>query len=101
MDKKLTSNKITKDASNVWEYVVGHEKIKHPAVFPELLASDHIESWSNEEDLVLDPFVGSGTTCKIAKMLNRNYIGIDISQEYINISNKRIKLIPQKLEIFT
>ncbi len=50
----------------------------------------HILSWSNEEDLVFDPFVGSGTTAKMAKMLGRNYLGFDISQEYIDIANKRV-----------
>ena len=66
---------------------------QHPAVFPEKLAHDHIISWSNEGDLILDPFVGSGTTCKMAKQLGRNYIGIDISQEYIDIAKERVKLI--------
>lgn len=63
---------------------------EHPAIFPESLAEDHILSWSNPGDLVLDPMCGSGTTCKMAKMNNRNYIGIDINQEYVDISNKRL-----------
>mgnify|MGYP003678848411 CR=1 FL=1 len=77
---------------NVWEYSLGTSKGigHHPAVFPEKLAHDHIVSWSNQGDLVLDPFVGSGTTCKMAKQLNRDYIGIDISSEYINIANDRV-----------
>lgn len=62
----------------------------HPAMFPESLAEDHILSWSNEGDIVFDPMVGSGTTCKMAKMNNRNFIGMDLNQEYVNISNKRI-----------
>lgn len=62
----------------------------HPATFPEALARDHILSWSNPGDLVLDPFMGSGTTGKMAKLLHRNFIGIDISEEYCNIAAKRI-----------
>lgn len=84
----------TKDASNVWEYPVGGNKINHPAVFPEQLAEDHILSWSNEGDVILDPMAGSGTTLKMAKKNNRNYIGIEISEEYIDIINKRLSTQP-------
>jgi len=83
--------------TNVWEYFVGKghsasDKIayEHPAIFPEKLAQDHILSWSNEGDIVLDPMAGSGTTLKMAKKNNRNYIGIEISEEYIDIINKRL-----------
>ena len=65
----------------------------HPAIFPEKLAEDHILSWSNEGDTVLDPMCGSGTTLKMAKLNNRNYIGIDISEEYCEISRERLKQI--------
>lgn len=65
---------------------------KHVAPFPEKLAEDHILSWSNEGDTVLDPFAGSGTTLKMAKKNNRNYIGIEISPEYIDIINKRLAI---------
>lgn len=82
---------------NVWSYIVSGgasatDKIayKHPAIFPEKLAEDHIISWSNEGDVVLDPMCGSGTVCKMAKMLNRKYIGIDVSEEYCEIARKRI-----------
>lgn len=63
---------------------------KHPAIFPEQLANDHIISWSNESDTVLDCFLGSGTTGKVAKQLNRKFIGIEISQEYLDIAKRRI-----------
>ena len=63
---------------------------KHPAMFPESLAEDHILSWSKESDIVFDPMCGSGTTPKMAKLNNRNFIGFDINQEYVNISNRRI-----------
>lgn len=75
--------------NNIWRYIVGKgfnssdkESHAHPAIFPEKLAEDHILSWSNPGDLVLDPFCGSGTTCKMAKKSGRHYIGIDVSPEY-------------------
>ena len=66
----------------------------HPAMFPEQLAHDHIISWSNEGDTVLDCFLGSGTTGKMAKQLNRNFIGIEISPEYLEIAKNRINAEP-------
>jgi len=62
----------------------------HPAQFPEQLANDHILSWSNEGDIVLDPMMGSGTTGKMAKLLNRNFIGIEKDPEYFEIAKDRI-----------
>lgn len=77
--------------NNIWKYSVGfNDKTGHPAVFPEELARDHILSWSNEGDIVLDPFMGSGTTAKMAKLNNRHYIGFDISEEYCEIAQNRI-----------
>ena len=81
---------------NIWKYEVGYNKSsldnpKHPATFPEKLAQDHIISWSNEGDIVLDIFNGSGTTTKMAKILGRNYIGADVSKEYCDIANKRLE----------
>ena len=76
---------------NVWKIAVAQNKTSHPAVFPEKLAHDHILSWSNEGDLVLDPFVGSGTTGIAALKLNRNFIGIDKVPEYIELSEQRLK----------
>jgi len=62
-------------------------------MFPESLARDHILSWSNPGDVVLDPFCGSGTTCKMAKLLGRHYIGIDISEEYCDLARQRVALV--------
>jgi len=77
--------------SNIWRYGTGNnDKTGHPAVFPEKLASDHILSWSNEGDLIYDPFMGSGTTAKMAIINNRNYIGSEISIEYCEVSEKRL-----------
>lgn len=63
---------------------------EHPAVFPDDLASDHIVSWSNPGDLVLDPFAGSGTTCLAAKELGRHWTGIEVNPAYVEIINKRM-----------
>tara|TARA_R110000787_G_scaffold196633_1_gene308023 strand:- start:193 stop:966 length:774 start_codon:yes stop_codon:yes gene_type:complete len=86
--------KTSTKKKNIFEYKIGFcakgDKTKHPAVFPEKLANDHIISWSNENDLVYDPFMGSGTTAKMAKLNNRNYIGSEISEEYCNIANERL-----------
>ena len=74
--------------NNIWIYNVGFttgdDKVKHPAKFPEQLAEDHILSWSKEGDIVFDPMCGSGTSCKMAFLNKRNFIGIDMSEEYIN-----------------
>jgi site-specific DNA-methyltransferase (adenine-specific) len=87
-----------KNKGNIWEISTGggistKDKIayNHPAIFPEELATDHILTWSNEHDIVLDPMCGSGTTCKMAYKLNRNFIGFELSSEYVIIAQKRIK----------
>ncbi len=78
--------------NNIWRYVSGfNDKTGHPAVFPEQLAKDHIISWSDPGDVVFDPFMGSGTTAKMALKNGRNFIGFEISQEYVDIANERIK----------
>ena len=83
---------------NVWKYANGggntskdKEAFKHPAPMPEKLANDHIVSWSNEGDLVYDPFMGSGTTAKMAILNRRNFIGSEISKDYCDIAEKRIE----------
>jgi site-specific DNA-methyltransferase (adenine-specific) len=78
---------------NVWKMSgdMSRKNRQHPAVFPEKLAFDHIASWSNPGDVVLDLFIGSGTTAKMALLSNRKYIGFEISKEYCDIAEKRIK----------
>lgn len=74
----------------IWDQPpAGGNKTGHPAVFPKQLAADHITSWSNPGDVVLDPFAGSGTTLKAAKELNRHYIGIEVNPKYVEICKKR------------
>lgn len=89
---------------NVWTYDVGLHKttkdkiaFKHPAIFPDKLAEDHILSWSNEGDIVLDPMFGSGTTLKMAKKNKRHFIGFEINKEYCEIAKKRLSEVQLEL----
>lgn len=81
--------------NNIWTYTTSCEKDRtgHPAVFPEQLAQDHILSWSNEGDIVYDPFMGSGTTAKMCILNNRKYIGSEISEEYYEIIMERLNIV--------
>ena len=76
--------------SNIWCFEV-ERRSKHPAPFPEALVYDHIKSWSNVGDIVYDPFMGSGTTANVAIILQRKYIGSEISSEYCQLAEKRIQ----------
>ena len=80
-----------KQKGNVWEVPTNAGTKGHPAQFPEQLANDHIISWSNEGDLVYDCFMGSGTVAKMSILNNRNWIGSEISNEYCNIIEERVK----------
>jgi DNA modification methylase len=97
-----------KQRSNVWTIRngknFGHKDdiaILHPATFPEQLANDHILTWSNSGDLIFDPMCGSGTTLKMAKINNRRFLGVDISEVHCEIARKRLEMVssnPQKLD---
>jgi site-specific DNA-methyltransferase (adenine-specific) len=95
-----------KQATNVWSYSVAGNSSKdkiayvHPAIFPEQLAHDHIISWSNEGDIVLDPFIGSGTTLVACEKLNRRWIGIEIEEKYCEIAKKRIEEATRQRKLF-
>ena len=98
MEYKKTKRNTHTKLNNVFEYTIGgghttKDKIafEHPAIMPEQLAEDQILTWTNPGDTVYDPFAGSGTTIKIAKQNNRVGIGTEISQDYIDIANKRLK----------
>ena len=97
---RSNKNSVVKDYGiryNIWKYTNDRKsnnaglKYKHPATFPDNLAKDHIITWSNPKDTVLDIFAGSGTTLRMAKALNRKYIGFEISKEYFKLANKLIK----------
>ena len=76
--------------NNIWKYTTSFNGVKHPAPFPEALAKDHVLSWSRLDEIVYDPFMGSGTTAKAAKELGRNYIGSEISESYVEIALNRL-----------
>ena len=92
--KKVTINKM-KCRGTLWDYTTCGDgsklKHEHPATFPNMLPYDVIECFCPEGGTVLDPFNGSGTTCVAAKSLNRNFIGIDVSEEYCKIARERIE----------
>lgn len=94
---KLGTEKVR---SNIWSYAVGlggttrdRFAFEHPAMFPEKLAEDHVLSWSNHGDLVVDPMCGAGTTLKAAAMHGRRYVGIDISEDYAKLARRRVESI--------
>ena len=100
LNKSHQNNPVKTDKikGNIWRMANGFNQgtkdvgvHKHPATFPESLAHDHILSWSNEGDTVLDCFMGSGTTGKMAKQLGRNFIGIELDETYFNIAKQRIE----------
>jgi len=108
---KNKTNRVVKEfgvRTNVWLYSVGKWKItkdeyayEHPAMFPEQLAQDHIITWSNQGDLVFDPFMGSGTTGKMAILNGRNFIGIELDAKYFEIAKRRISEAQNKPEQIT
>jgi site-specific DNA-methyltransferase (adenine-specific) len=77
--------------NNIWKYTTSFNGVKHPAPFPEALAKDHILSWSSPNHLVYDPFMGSGTTAKMAQSEGRNFIGSEVSQDYVDLANARLQ----------
>lgn len=96
--------KSERKASNIFAYNVGTSSavdriaFKHPAIFPEKLVEDQVRTWTNEGDLVYDCFMGSGTTAKICCDLRRNWIGSEISEEYVEIANERLTMYRHKLK---
>ncbi len=98
LDYEKVERTKEKKVGNVFLYSIGggistKDKIayNHPAIFPEKLVVDQINTWTNEGDLVYDPFMGSGTTAKIPHLLNRKWIGSEISKEYVEFANKRLE----------
>jgi len=89
--KTFITTKDTKYHSNIFTYTLGGQRSGHPAAFPDKLAEDQIITWSNEGDLVFDPFMGSGTSGKMAILNNRKFIGIEKVEKYYNIALNRIE----------
>jgi site-specific DNA-methyltransferase (adenine-specific) len=85
---------------NVWSIPLKSYTKGHPAIYPLQLAKDHILSWSNKGDVILDPFIGSGTTAVAALETNRNFIGFDISKEYCDMANEHLKTAFDKMGVF-
>lgn len=77
--------------NNIWKYTTSFNGVKHPAPFPEALAEDHILSWSKPGHIVYDPFMGSGTTAKMAMLNDRLYIGSEVSQNYTDLAIERLR----------
>jgi site-specific DNA-methyltransferase (adenine-specific) len=101
---KVTKRNAVSKVKNVFEYIIGgghttKDKIafEHPAIMPEKLAEDQIKTWTNEGDVVIDPFAGSGTTAKMCLMNHRKFYGCEISEEYCNIFIKRLEQFETKL----
>ena len=83
----------TKIHNNIFYYSIGGSKTGHPAVFPLQLAIDQVVTWSNKDDIVLDPFMCSGTTGLACIQNNRQFIGIDISEKYVTIAKERCGIV--------
>lgn len=93
--------KDTKQHGNIFTYTVGsvcNDGIRHPAPFPEQLVQDQINTWSNEGDIILDCFMGSGTTAKVSILNNRKYVGFEISEEYCKLAESRIECTKNQLK---
>lgn len=88
--KEFIINKQKID-NNIWEFAVSQNKTKHPAVFPIELPLRHIQSWSNDGDIVLDPFMGSGSTGVACINTHRKFIGIELNETYYNLAKERIE----------
>ena len=104
-DRNRNRNEIITTSSkkrdyNIWYTNCSDTQYNHPAIFPEELVHRHIKSWSNEDDLIFDPMSGSGTTCQMAKMSGRKYLGIEISEEYVDIINERMSNISPDITKF-
>lgn len=90
---KINKEKVD---DNVWKFAIAQNHSPNPAVYPIELPKRHILSWTNEGDIVLDPFIGSGTTAFAAMELGRNFIGFEMNEEYFNWANEKIEEFSQK-----
>jgi len=97
----LSKKEFLEYTKSIWKFPAASAKrVGHPAPFPEELPARLIKLYSFEDDVVLDPFVGSGTTCIAALKLKRNYIGYDIKQEYVNLAKDRLDELKRQGNLF-
>lgn len=102
-DKKssITKNEFLEYTKSIWKFPAASAKrVGHPAPFPEELPARLIKLYSFEDDNILDPFVGSGTTCIAALKLNRNYVGYDITEDYVKLANRKLEEIKKQGNLF-
>lgn len=106
-ETKYETGHDTRIMDNVWIIDTGYMRTtkdkfayKHPAMFPEEMCQRHILTWSNENDIVLDPFMGSGTTGKMAILNNRNFIGIELDEDYFRMATERLEKHKAQLNLF-
>lgn len=90
----------TKIAGNIFSYTIGDEKTGHPAPFPSALVADQLHTWSNPDDIIYDPFLGSGTTALVAHKLGRQWIGSELNPEYVEIAKKRLQPYLDQVSLF-
>lgn len=95
---------LLKNPSDVWRISMvsgnSEERTSHPAQYPEALIKRIILCSTDKNDLILDPFMGSGTSAVVAKKLNRNYLGYELQHDYIEIANKRLDNVNSNNEVF-
>ena len=99
-EDEVRTVKETKQHDNIFEYNIGGETTGHPAVFPKMLAREQVYSWSNPEDLVLDPFMGSGTTAVACIKEKRHFIGFELNKDYYDKACRRIDAERRQLSLF-
>lgn len=99
-DRYTQPENLMRNKRTVWTINTEASSIEHFAMFPKELVETMIEAGCKPQGIVLDPFLGSGTTAIVAKSLNRNYLGIEINKEYCDIANERVEKQPRLLSIF-
>jgi DNA modification methylase len=97
----IEKNEFLEWTKSVWTFpAISAQKVGHPAPFPEELPSRLIKLYTFKDDVVLDPFLGSGTTCLAALNNDRNYIGYDINEDYIKMANSKISALESQTKLF-
>lgn len=96
----ITKDDFISNTKSIWKFATERaSRVNHPAPFPEELPRRCIEMYSFEGDVVLDPFLGSGTTAVVAKKCGRKFVGVDLSEDYCEIAKQRINQTSAKEEV--